>query len=123
MAVVLHLRRVAKANADGTVHLWAIDADEALIGYPDDYVERLSELPSVHNHARGLPINVLATGTRTAALRAASLNRDPLTAMVTAACALSREPRVEEVARALHIRAGALPELVERYMDVLRERT
>lgn len=119
-----HARNLlAQANADGTVHLWAIDADEALIGYPDDYIERLSELPSIHNHARGLPIGVLATGARAAANRAASLSGDSLTAMVTAACALAREPRVEEIARALHIRAGALPALVERYIDVLRERT
>lgn len=89
-----HARNVlAQPDEDGRVRIWAIDGDEALIGCIDDYIESLDALPSVHNHARGLPLAQICAGARAAASRVTGLSADVLGALVEAGCALARAAR------------------------------
>ncbi len=104
----------------GDVRLWAIDADEALVGHIDDYIARLADVPSVHNHARGLPIGALASTAQAAARRTADLPDADVQRRVEAACTLAREPRASDLADAVVQRAGALPEIVEHYLRDLQ---
>ena len=116
-----HSRNIlAEGPLAGAVRLWAIDADEALVGHIDDYIARLGDVPSVHNHARGLPIGELASATQAAARRTAGLPVAEVRERVEAACTLAREPRAGELADAAIRRAGAFPDIVEHYLRDLQ---
>lgn len=111
---------VAQARADGRVEVWAIDADEAVVGHPADYAARLDEVPSVRNHARGLPLDRLVQGVERGAAAAAGLGLPEIEAMAGAACAVAGEPDAKELTTLVHRRAGAVPSLVTQYLRELR---
>ena len=116
-----HARNIlAESLAGEQVRLWAIDADEALIGHPADYRRRLADIPSVRNHARGLPIDRMANGARAAALRLAECPAAMLRAATEEACEIGREPDAATLGDLVLQRACALPDLVEGYIHALR---
>ena len=98
----------------------AIDADEALIGHPDELEARGLVPPDPRILARGLP------GWRDAALlaaeRAAALPNTTLRDMAAEACEIAREPRVDDVARVLAARCAMAPDLTRRYVDLVEQR-
>lgn len=110
---------LAEGLRDGRFRLWAIDADEALVGHVDDFIDRLAGIPSVRNHARGLPLQLMESGAHAASERAARLSREDIASLVLAACAVGREPRTGDLTDALLRRAGILPELVRDYLRSL----
>jgi len=115
-----HARNIlVEPGSPSSVHLWAIDWDEALAGHVSDFVERGLLCPSVHNHARGLPVSGLAPGARRTAQRVAAWAPKELASRVSAACEVAREERVAELTTAPQARAGALPDIVEDYLQAL----
>lgn len=111
---------VAQGLDEGGVRLWAIDADEALVGHVRDYESRLTELPRTHNHARGLPIARLTAGALDAADRIASVPRAELDIAVEEASLIGGEPLSAALADAVARRAGMVPALVRDYLPRLQ---
>jgi hypothetical protein len=101
------------------LRLWAIDSGNALIGQLDDFIGRDLTVPSPHNHARGLPIDVLRPAALAAAQVAAQLPEEKLRAIVAEACALARESSVDRLAAALTARCRQAPSIVSGYLDAL----
>lgn len=115
---------LVQVMADTSERVWAIDADEALIGHPDDFERRISEAPSIHNHATGIPVMRLEDTATEAARLIASLPADRVRELVAEACAIARDQDHEaQLADLLLRRAGALPELVEHYLRDLEALT
>lgn len=106
--------------ADSGLSLVAIDADEALVGHPDDLAARGPAPPDPRILARGMP------GWRVAALNAAQraelLQPEVLNEMAAEACEIAREPRVAEVARVLSARCAMAVDLTRRYVDLVEQR-
>lgn len=111
---------VAQGLDAGGVRLWAIDADEALVGHVRDYEARLTELPRVHNHARGLPIASLTLGALETADRIASVTKAELDIAVEEACLIGGEPLAAALADAVARRASMAPALVRDYLSRLQ---
>jgi hypothetical protein len=116
-----HGRNVLLVGPSGSgLSLVAIDADEALIGHPDDLEARGDGVPEPRILAFGMP------SWRAAAQRAANLAQalSPATLghIVAEACEIAREPRVGDVARALTARCAVAVDLTRRYLDLVEQR-
>ena len=105
---------------NGGLALVAIDADEALIGHPDDLWARGDGVPEPRILAHGMP------SWRAAAQRAATLAQSlppaALSDMVAEACEIAREPRVTDLARVLSARCAVAVDLTHRYLDRVEQR-
>lgn len=104
--------------------LWAIDPGDALVGFPDLFVERVSKpMPPPSNHARSLPIAQLRPFAVGIARRAVNLSEADLVAAVQDGCILAREPApvADALSQALVRRNHDAPALVERYLEELGE--
>ena len=108
-----HARNIlSEAQTDGTVRVWTIDADEALVGHIGDFAMRTGVPPSVHNHARGLPIAACVGGVSAAMDAAAGVLDSDLATAVEAACSIARERQRGELTSLVQRRRDALPGLV-----------
>jgi hypothetical protein len=116
-----HARNLlAQHQGGGSVRVWAIDADEALIGHPAEYGARLDDVPSVRNHARGLPLDRATSGARDAARRATQVSAARVRSVCEAACQVARDPNAALLADLVLDRASRLPDLVAAYLGTLR---
>jgi len=101
------------------LRLWAIDSGNALIGHVSEYVARGFEAPSPHNHARGLPLDVLGEPALVIAARSCLLEERVIHLLSLEACSIAREPRVDDLSAALLRRCRAAPEIVAEYLHRL----
>jgi hypothetical protein len=107
---------------DSEVTVWAIDADEALVGHVLAFASLGDAVPDPRIHALGFPAAALRAEALVAADTASKLSPSLLRAMVEASCALAREPRVDELAAALLWRCAAAPKLTADYLVALEAR-
>lgn len=115
-----HARNIlSEALPDGSVRVWTIDADEALVSHIDDFAMRVGDAPSVHNHARGLPVAACRSGASEALDAVGALAPSDLGYAVEAACTIAREPRHVELTSLLQRHGEALPGLVSGYLDAV----
>lgn len=110
---------VQPVDDEGHLRVWAIDAGNAEIGYPDDFLQRTRTAPSPRNHARGLPIGRLAASALAAADVATNIPEQRLVALVAETCELGRENRTEKLNYAVLVRCRRAPEIVASYLDAL----
>lgn len=114
---------LATAAAPGSPFtVWAIDADEALIGHVEEYAALRGAVPDPRIHAFGFPAAELRAAAHTAAYAAARLERGLLRAMVGVSCRLAREPAAEELLSALIERCDVALELTHEYTSRLEAR-
>lgn len=106
--------------ADGPVRVLAIDADEALIGHPDDLEARGLMPPDPRILAHGLP--TWREGAVQAAERAAAISPSDLHLLCEEACAIACEPRVEVLVRVLAARCAVAEDLTLRYLALVEQR-
>lgn len=102
------------------LRVWAIDHDDAIVGRPDDFVARRNSIPSARNLARGLPIDLIAPHAVAAAERLRDCSSAEIHGLVQECCLLAHEPRSEDIGSVLFDRCRTAPELVSRYLDVIR---
>lgn len=116
-----HGRNLLLVDAPGgRVRLISIDADEALIGHPDELRARGLVPPDPRILARGLP--AWREAAMLAAQRAATIPMEDLEGLVLEACGVAREPRVAEVFRALADRCTMASALTSRYVGLVEQR-
>lgn len=117
-----HRQNILLQPEPDELHLkvWAIDSGNAKIGWIDDFVERRRDLPSPHNLARGLPLDLLTDGAITAAEAAAGIESAELRSFVQEACEIVGEARVDVLHEVLAERCADAPDLVSRYLPLTR---
>lgn len=102
--------------------IWAIDADEALIGHVSDYARLDASVPDPRIHALGFPAAALRPAALVIAEGAARIPIARLHPLVEASCAIAREPRVDELAAALARRCARATTLTDDYLKLLERR-
>lgn len=108
---------------DSRLSLWAIDADEALVGHVGEYKALDGAVPDPRIHAAGFPAARLREDALAAARLATTIARAELGAMVDAACDVARELRSTELLHALAHRCTHAAELTSEYLHRLEQRT
>ena len=86
---------------ESAIKLWAIDAGNALIGWPSDYAAARDDLPSLRNLARGLPVSEVRESALEAAEMASTISTLEIVDMVVHACHLAHEPQGELITTTL----------------------
>lgn len=116
-----HARNILVQPLGDEVHLrlWAIDSGNALVGHVSEFIARGLDAPSPHNHARGLPIDVLGETALVIAGRSCHLEERVIHLVSVEACSIAREPRIDDLSAALARRCRAAPEIVAEYLHRL----
>lgn len=117
-----HLRNLLLEATEMDEHykLWIIDFDSALIGYPHDFIAKGLEVPSPHNLAKGIPIDLIEEQAISTARKAAELSKDELRHMTAEACWIARDNSSEQLAHALSQRCMAAESILEEYLKRIR---
>ncbi|MCB9528064.1 MAG: hypothetical protein H6701_06650 [Myxococcales bacterium] len=110
---------VEAVEDEAHLRLWAIDSGNALIGYVDDYAERVDAPPDPRNHARGLPVRALVDHVRAAADEATHLDPHELEVIVAESCALVGEGTAHHLLESLTRRCRRASILATAYLDRL----
>jgi hypothetical protein len=100
------------------LRLWSIDAGNALIGWPADFMERADDVPAPR---RGLilPVERIRERAMEIAARAATIRTSRLERMVNEACSFTGSYEPERIIEVLEARCRGAPELVSRYLSSL----
>lgn len=101
---------------ESAIKLWAIDAGNALIGWPSDYAAARDDLPSLRNLARGLPVSEVRESALEAAEVASTISTLEIVEMVVHACHLANEPQPELITTTLVSRCARARELTDEYL-------
>lgn len=110
------------ADATGGSVVWAIDADEALIGDPAELQRYGMRPPDPRILAPGFPPGDWRSWAMDAALQMRDLANAALAAMTAEACAVAMEPQVELVCSVLQDRCRHAVELTHSYLCLLEGR-
>lgn len=113
---------VTGSGKENLATIWAIDADEAMVGHVAEFEELGVSVPDPRIHATGFPANSLRAHALTGAALAAGLPPALLEEFVTESCTLAREPRVGDLLSALIARCAIAVQLTNDYLDRLEAR-
>lgn len=102
--------------------IWAIDADEALIGHITDFARLGGAVPDPRIHALGFPAAALRADAMVVAGMAAGIPAARLRLLVDTSCAVARETRGEELVDALASRCARAATLTDHYLTRLELR-
>ena len=113
---------VTGSGKENAATIWAIDADEAMVGHVAEFTALGGSVPDPRIHAMGFPANSLRTHALAAAALTAGLLPALLQEFVTESCTLAREPRVGDLLCALIDRCAIAVHLTNDYLVRLEAR-
>lgn len=100
------------------LRVWAIDAGDALIGWPADFLARADEVP-VPRRGLHLPVERIRGRALEAAARATTIPTRRLARLVDEACRFTKFSQLARVVEALEARCRDAPRLVSQYLSSL----
>jgi len=119
-----HARNIVlrPSPSEHELRVFSIDLANSWLGTPHDLEAAQLAPPPVGNVAKGIPVDMIARGARTCALRAAQLPDDRVVDSAREACMIANEPEEARLVRALTLRLRNAPNIVDKYLKLLRNR-
>lgn len=95
------------------------DNPTVVVGHPGDFAAKGVAIPSVHNIAPGLPVDLIRDTAADAADWLKQIPEAVLRSYVNDACKIAREPESATIFESLKSRCKMAPELVAAYLDAV----